>query len=248
MQLYPAIDIKNGQCVRLKQGMFHDVEVYSHTPARVAAMWEQQGASFIHLVDLDGALTGHSVNEEVIRNIVSSVKVPTQLGGGIRTMKDIETVLNYGVTRIILGTKAVQDPVFVKEAVRNFGSDKIVVGVDAKNGLVAIEGWAKISNLHAVNLCLKMKEYGIKTIAYTDISKDGMLQGPNVEHTKEISDVTGMEIIASGGISCMKDLERLYYAGIKGAIIGKALYENRLNLKTAIELYEKETVKNNADK
>lgn len=139
MQLYPAIDIKNGQCVRLKQGMFHDVEVYSNMPARVAAMWEQQGASFIHLVDLDGALVGHSVNEEVIKSIVSSVHVPTQLGGGIRTMKDIETILGYGVTRVILGTKAVQDPIFVKEAVENFGADKIVVGVDARNGMVAIE-------------------------------------------------------------------------------------------------------------
>lgn len=244
MQIYPAIDIKNGQCVRLKQGMFHDVEVYSHTPAKVAAMWEQQGAGFIHLVDLDGAMVGHVVNEDVIRDIVSAVTVPTQLGGGMRTMKDIETVLNYGVTRVIIGTKAVQDPIFVKEAVHNFGSDRIVVGVDAKNGLVAIEGWAKVSSLHAVNLCLKMKEYGIKTIAYTDITKDGMLQGPNIEYTKELSDVTGMEVIASGGVSGMKDLERLYYAGIRGAIIGKALYENRLNLKTAIELYEKENVKN----
>lgn len=247
MQLYPAIDIKNGQCVRLKQGMFHDVEVYSNTPAKIATMWEQQGASFIHLVDLDGALAGHSVNEEVIKNIVSSVKVPTQLGGGIRTMKDIETVLGFGVSRVIIGTKAVQDPMFVKEAIDNFGADKIVVGVDAKNGMVAIEGWEKVSSLHAVNLCLKMKEYGVKTIAYTDISRDGMLQGPNVEHTKELTDVTGMEIIASGGVSSMTDLERLYYAGIKGAIIGKALYENRLNLKSAIDLYEKENIKN-ADK
>lgn len=243
MQLYPAIDIKNGQCVRLKQGMFHDVEVYSNTPAKVAAMWEQQGASFIHLVDLDGALAGHSVNEDVIRNIVASVNVPTQLGGGIRTMKDIETVLGFGISRVIIGTKAVQDPMFVKEAVDNFGSDKIVVGVDAKNGMVAIEGWEKVSSLHAVNLCLKMKEYGVKTIAYTDISRDGMLQGPNVEHTRELTEVTGMEIIASGGVSGMSDLERLHNAGVKGAIIGKALYENRLNLKTAIELYEKENNK-----
>lgn len=247
MQLYPAIDIKNGQCVRLKQGMFHDVEVYSNIPSKVAAMWEQQGASFIHLVDLDGALAGHSVNEEVIKNIIASVKVPTQLGGGIRTMKDIETVLDLGVSRVIIGTKAVQDPMFVKEAVDNFGSDKIVVGVDAKNGMVAIEGWEKVSSLHAVNLCLKMKEYGVKTIAYTDISRDGMLQGPNIELTKELSDVTGMEIIASGGVSNMSDLERLYYAGIKGAIIGKALYENCLNLKTAIDLYEKENIRH-ADK
>lgn len=239
MKIFPAIDIKNGQCVRLRQGMFHDVEVYSHTPTKVAVLWEQQGAAYIHLVDLDGALAGHSVNQDVIKEIVDSVHVPIQLGGGIRSMKDIETALNFGINRVIIGTKAVQEPMFVKEAVSNFGSDKIVVGVDAKNGMVAIEGWEKVSNLHAVNLCLKMKEMGAETIAYTDISKDGMLNGPNVEHTKELSDVTGMKIIASGGVSSMKDLERLNDAGIYGAIIGKALYENRLNLKTVIRIYEK---------
>lgn len=240
MKIYPAIDIKNGQCVRLRQGMFHDVEVYSHIPSKVAALWESQGASYIHLVDLDGALAGHSVNEAVIKEILSVVSVPVQLGGGIRTVKDIETLLNMGISRVIIGTKAVQDPAFVKEVVTNFGSDKIVVGVDAKNGMVAIEGWEKVSNIHAANMCLQMRDVGIRTIAYTDITRDGMLKGPNVEYTKELADITEMEIIASGGVSCMKDLERLYESGIQGAIIGKALYENRLDLKTAIELFETE--------
>ncbi|MCI9052083.1 MAG: 1-(5-phosphoribosyl)-5-[(5-phosphoribosylamino)methylideneamino]imidazole-4-carboxamide isomerase [Lachnospiraceae bacterium] len=239
MQLYPAIDIKNKQCVRLRQGMFHDVEVYSNTPVKVASLWEQQGASAIHLVDLDGVLVGHSVNLDVIKQIVQSVSLPAQVGGGIRTMKDIENLLNIGVSRVIIGTKAVQDSNFVKEAVKNFGSEKIVVGVDAKNGMVAIEGWEKVSNLHAVNFCLKMKDMGIKTIAYTDISKDGMLQGPNIEHTKELVDVTGIDIIASGGVSCMKDLENLYEINVQGAIIGKALYENCVDLKVAIQRYEK---------
>lgn len=239
MQLYPAIDIKNKQCVRLRQGMFHDVEVYSHTPAKVAALWQQQGASAIHLVDLDGALAGHSVNLDVIQEIVKSVSLPIQVGGGIRAMKDIEILLKMGVFRVIIGTKAVQDAGFVKEAIKNFGAEKIVVGVDAKNGMVAIEGWEKVSNLHAVNFCLRMKDIGIKTIAYTDISRDGMLQGPNIEHTKELVDVTGIDIIASGGVSCMNDLENLYKANVQGAIIGKALYENCVDLQVAIERYEK---------
>lgn len=239
MKLYPAIDIKNGQCVRLRQGQFHDIEVYSHTPVKIASLWEQQGASYIHIVDLDGALVGRSINEMVIREIVKSVEIPVQLGGGIRSINDIETALDYGVDRVIIGTKAVQEPLFIKEAIQIFGADKIVVGVDAKNGLVAIEGWEKISTLSALNLCSEMKEIGVKNIIYTDISKDGMLQGPNIEYTKSLSDATALNIIASGGVSSMTDLENLYKAGISGVIIGKALYENRINLRKAVQLYEK---------
>lgn len=239
MKLYPAIDIKNGQCVRLRQGQFHDIEVYSHTPVKIASLWEQQGASYIHIVDLDGALVGHSINEHVIREIIKSVNIPIQLGGGIRSISDIETALNYGVDRVIIGTKAVQEPLFIKEAIQIFGADKIVVGVDAKNGIVAIEGWEKLSTLTAQNLCMETKKLGVKNIIYTDISKDGMLQGPNIEATKLLSDSTGLNVIASGGVSSMIDLENLYKAKISGVIIGKALYENRVNLRTAVQLYEK---------
>lgn len=239
MQLYPAIDIKNGQCVRLRQGQFHDVEVYSNTPAKIGKTWEAQGASYIHLVDLDGALAGHSINDEAIREIVNNVTIPTQVGGGIRTIKDIENKLNLGVARVIIGTKAVENPAFIKEAINAFGAEKIVVGIDAKNGLVAISGWEKVSNYNAVSLALEMKECGVKTIVYTDISKDGMLQGPNIEHTKLLADTTGLDIIASGGVSCLKDLELLRDIHIQGAIIGKALYENRMDLGNAIELFEK---------
>ncbi len=239
MQLYPAIDIKNGQCVRLRQGQFHDVEVYSNTPVKIAKLWEQMGATYIHLVDLDGALMGHSVNESIIKEIASSSSVPIQIGGGIRTIKDIETMLSLGITRVIIGTKAVENPAFIREAVNYFGAEKIVIGIDAKNGMVAIEGWEKVSNYNAVALAQQMKEMGVKTIVYTDISKDGMLQGPNVEHTKELVDFTGLEIIASGGVSSLKDLERVKETNVQGAIIGKALYENRIDLKEAIELFER---------
>jgi phosphoribosylformimino-5-aminoimidazole carboxamide ribotide isomerase len=239
MRLYPAIDIKNGQCVRLRQGQFQDVLVYSNSPSKIAKQWENAGASFIHIVDLDGALAGHSVNEEAIKEITKSVKVPIQVGGGIRTIKDIENKLNLGVNRVIIGTKAVESSAFIKEAISTFGADKIVIGIDAKNGMVAIEGWEKVSNYNAVTLGIHMKEIGVKTIVYTDIAKDGMLQGPNLEHTKEMVEATGLDIIASGGVSSLKDLEMLSDISVHGAIIGKALYENRIELKNAVELFEK---------
>lgn len=238
MKLFPAIDIKNGQCVRLKQGSFRDILVYSEIPFKVAKQWEASGASFIHLVDLDGALVGHSVNDEVIREIVDHVKIPVQVGGGIRTIKDIDHKLNQGVSRVIIGTKAVADPGFIKEAVQTFGTDKIVIGIDAKEGMVAIEGWEKLSSYNAVALALEMKKLGIKTIVYTDISKDGMLQGPNITHTKQMVDETGLQIIASGGISSLKDLELLQEINVYGAIIGKALYEDRIDLKKAVRMFE----------
>ena len=239
MQLYPAIDLKDGKSVRLKQGEFKEITVYCDEPYKVARYFEENGASFIHLVDLDGALEGHSVNEETIKKIVASVNIPCELGGGIRTMEDIERVLSYGVNRVIIGTKAVKDPSFVEEAVKKFGADKIVVGVDAKNGMVAIEGWEKVSDKSALSMCLSMKEMGVENIVYTDISKDGMLMGPNVSMTQELTEKTGMNIIASGGVSSMEDLRNLNNAGIKGAIIGKAIYENRVTVKEAVDEFEK---------
>ena len=239
MKLFPAIDIKNGQCVRLRQGSFRDVLVYSDVPLKVAKQWEAYGASFIHIVDLDGALVGHSVNDDVIKEIVSNVNIPIQIGGGVRTIKDIENKLSLGIARVIIGTKAVKDPGFIREAVSTFGQDKIVIGIDAKDGLVAIEGWETLSNYQAVSLALEMKKAGVNTIVYTDISKDGMLQGPNINHTKEMVTETGLNIIASGGISSLKDLEMLQEINVYGAIIGKALYENKIELKKAISMFER---------
>ena len=238
MQLYPAIDMKNGQCVRLRQGAFKDITIYSDAPEKVAAHWQEKGASFLHLVDLDGALAGYSVNEEVIRRIADTVSIPIEIGGGIRSGEAVERMLGLGVRRVIIGTKAVEHPEFLRDMVRTVGEEAIVAGVDAKDGMVAVEGWEKVSSLTARDLCLTMKEYGVRHIVYTDISRDGMLSGPNVEATRKLTEETGLDIIASGGVSCMEDLKCLHEAGIRGAIIGKALYENRIDLAEAVRLYE----------
>lgn len=238
MQLYPAIDIKNGQCVRLRQGQFQDSQIYSKNPIEIARLFVSQGASFIHMVDLDGALVGFSVNDTVFKEIAGEINIPIQVGGGIRTIKDIENKIELGINRVIIGTKAVENPAFVKEAVKEFGSDRIVIGIDAKDGMVAIKGWEKVSTVSAIDLAMQVKDIGVKTIVYTDISKDGMLLGPNVEQTKELSDVTGLDVIASGGVSSMKDLELIAGSGVHGAIIGKALYEKKVDLAKAIELFE----------
>ncbi len=238
MRLYPAIDIKDGKCVRLKKGLFDEVTVYSDEPWEIAKSFEKAGAKFIHNVDLDGALKGRSVNAEVIKKIVNSVSIPVQLGGGIRTLENIQEVLDLGVYRAIIGTKAVQNPDFIRQAIERFGADRIVVGVDAKNGLVAIEGWEKVSDMTALGMAEAMKEMGVKTIVYTDIAKDGMLSGPNIPQTKLLSDRTGIDIIASGGMSCIQDLENVCAAGIHGAIMGKALYEGKIDLKEAVARFE----------
>lgn len=238
MQLYPAIDMKGGKCVRLTQGLFDNVKVYSDTPSEMAKLWASQGASYLHIVDLDGALAGRSVNEAAIRGIVKAVDVPIQLGGGIRSAEAVEYMLDLGITRCIIGTRAVERPEFIGELIGRFGADRIVVGVDAKNGMVAVEGWEKVSDLSAFDLCMKMKGFGVKHIVYTDISRDGTLTGPNVDYTRELTERTGLDIIASGGVSGMDDLIRLNECGIRGAIIGKALYENRISLPEAVARFE----------
>ena len=239
MQLYPAIDMKNGRCVRLSQGEFKNITVYSEHPEEIAALWQEKKATFLHLVDLDGALAGRSVNEETIKKIVSSVNIPVEIGGGIRSEEAVKNMLSLGVKRVIIGTKAVEEPEFLKDMVEKFGADAIAAGIDAKAGMVAIQGWEQVSTVTATELCLKMKEYGVKHIIYTDISRDGMLSGPNIPATKKLTEETGLDIIASGGVSCMEDLQALYDAGISGAIIGKALYENRVDLEEAVCRFEK---------
>jgi phosphoribosylformimino-5-aminoimidazole carboxamide ribotide isomerase len=238
MQLYPAIDLKNGQCVRLKQGEFKEITVYSDKPEEIAALWQEQGATYLHLVDLDGALAGHSVNEEVIRRIVNTVSIPVEIGGGIRSEEAIASMLSLGVARVIIGTKAVKQPEFIRDMIEKFGAERIVLGVDAKDGMVAVEGWETVSEITASDLCAQMKEYGIRHIVYTDISRDGMLTGPNVAYTKKLTDETGLDVIASGGMSSMEDLKQLYEAGVQGAIIGKALYEKRIDLSEAVKTFE----------
>lgn len=238
MQIYPAIDIKNGQCVRLRQGRFDDVTVYGDDPIKVAERFVKSGATYLHIVDLDGARMGVSYNQEIIKEIVDRFKIPVQTGGGVRSMRDIEKCISLGVSRVILGTVAVKNPELVQEAVKVYG-EKIGVGIDAVNGWVAIHGWEEISQVTALELCRKMKDYGVKTIMYTDISKDGMMVGPNVEATKEIIKSTGVNIIASGGITTMMDLENLEAIGAHGTIIGKALYQGALKLSDVIARFEK---------
>ena len=234
MRIYPAIDIKDGKCVRLFKGRFDDMTVYGDSPAEMAKKWEAQGGEFIHVVDLDGALKGHGVNAEKIKEICESVSVPVQTGGGIRTMADIEAKLECGISRVIIGTKAVSDSEFVKEAVAKYG-DKIVIGIDAKDGMVAVEGWEKTSDFTAVEFAKKMVSLGVKTIVYTDIATDGTLAGPNVEAMREMADAVDADIIASGGIGSLEDILSLKDTGVEGVIVGKALYTNRVDLKEAVE-------------
>lgn len=238
MQLYPAIDMRGGKCVRLTQGLFDQEKVYGDSPADMAKLWVSQGASFLHLVDLDGALAGHSVNADAISEILKAVDVPVELGGGLRSAESVRFMLDLGVSRCIIGTKAAKNPEFIRELIQEFGPERIAVGVDAKNGMVAVEGWEQTSSVTAVELCLKMKEYGVQHIIYTDISRDGMLSGPNVPETKLLFEKTGLDVIASGGVSCMEDLEQLCAQGIPGVIIGKALYERKICLREAVERFE----------
>lgn len=240
MRLYPAIDIIGGQAVRLVQGDYDQETVYDKDPVAVAKRWEEAGASYIHVVDLDGALDGKWANRKVISAIAESVSIPVQTGGGIRTLEDIEERLSAGVARVILGTVAVKQPEIVAHAVTKFGSDKIVVGIDAKDGMVAVHGWEEVSTVPALALCEGMKEVGVRTIVYTDIAKDGMMEGPNVEQTQMLSEASGLEVIASGGVSCYEDLANVKKSGVPGCIIGKALYTGVIDLKTAVDKYEKE--------
>lgn len=237
MQIYPAIDIIDGKAVRLSQGSFDNVTVFNDTPADAAKDWVDSGATYIHIVDLDGARYGKTFVIDIIKDIKSKFDIKIETGGGVRTMKDIDDRIEAGASRVIIGTAAVKNPELVKEAVEKYG-DKIAVGVDAKNGMVAISGWEEVSDISAVDLCLKMKEYGVNTVIYTDISKDGMMCGPNIESTKDLIEKTGMDIIASGGVSKIEDIENVNNINAAGVIIGKALYNGALNLKEVIDKFE----------
>ncbi len=237
MRIYPAIDIRGGKCVRLRQGVFDDMTVYGENPVAVALGFKEAGAKYIHVVDLDGALAGHGVNNAVISEIAKATGLPIQTGGGIRTLENIEDKLNAGVTRVIIGTKAVKEPEFVDEAIKAFGADRIVAGLDGKNGKAAVAGWEKDSDIEIVDLALHLKEYGLKTVVYTDIARDGMLTGPNFEYTSRLVKETGLDIIASGGVGSAEDIAAIEKAGVEGVITGKAIYEGKINLKEILTVY-----------
>jgi phosphoribosylformimino-5-aminoimidazole carboxamide ribotide isomerase len=233
MIIYPAIDIKDGRCVRLVQGKFNDVTVYSDHPVEMAMKFEQLGAEYLHVVDLDGARLGEPQNIAAISEMAVKVGIPLQLGGGIRSIEMIEIILCKGIQRVILGTSAVRDPELVKKAVGAFGNS-LAVAIDAKDGMVAIEGWAKTSEFTAIGFAKKMEELGAKTIIYTDISRDGMLTGPNLKAMEDMVKAVGIDVIASGGVTNIQDIKNLKEIGVSGAIVGKALYTGDIDLKEAI--------------
>lgn len=233
MIIYPAIDIKDGRCVRLVQGEFNNVTVYSNNPVEMARTFEQMGAEYIHVVDLDGARTGSPQNTAVISEMAVKLGVPVQLGGGIRTIETIEILLCKGIERVILGTSAVKDQELVKKAVQSFGKN-LAVAIDAKDGLVAIEGWAITSEFTAIGFAKKMEELGASVIIYTDISRDGMLKGPNLKAMEEMVKAVAIDVIASGGVTSIQDIKNLKDIGVSGAIVGKALYTGDIDLKEAI--------------
>ncbi len=234
MRIYPAIDIIDGSCVRLVQGDYSQKTKFADDPVEVAKRWESQGGEFIHIVDLDGAKSGSTPNMDLILNIANSVDVPIEVGGGIRNMQTVESYLDNGVERVIIGTAALEDTDFVKAAVEKYG-DRIAVGIDAKDGMAAVSGWEQVSKMPALTLARKMEELGVAYIIYTDIATDGMLKGPNVDAMAEmVKAVPNVKIIASGGVSGLDDIKALTHTGVEGAIIGKALYTDRLNLAEAV--------------
>lgn len=242
MILFPAIDIRNGRCVRLTEGKFECETVFAEDPAEMAVRWADAGAEYLHVVDLDGALAGQSSNTEVIKRILAKVKMPVQVGGGIRTLANIENMLALGVTRVILGSVAVRDPELVREACQKFPG-QVVVGIDAKNGEVAVEGWGIGGGIGAIELAKKMAAVGVEHIIFTDISRDGMLSGVNVEATAELAKASGVKVIASGGVSSLADLKALQLHeadGIEGCIVGKAIYTGALDLKEALAALKEE--------
>lgn len=238
MILFPAIDIRDGKCVRLLKGRFDQETVFADRPADMAIKWQSQGGKYLHLVDLDGALQGRPVNLEAIRDIIANVNVPIQLGGGIRNIESIEAWLEAGVSRVILGSIAVKNPDLVKEACHKFG-ERIVAGIDAKDGEVAVEGWGISGGVKATELAKRMADVGVARIIYTDISRDGTLSGVNVESTVELARAAGIPVIASGGVAGMDDVYKVAAATeIEGMIIGKALYTGKIELAEALRVAE----------
>jgi phosphoribosylformimino-5-aminoimidazole carboxamide ribotide isomerase len=234
MQLYPAIDLLGGQAVRLQQGDYARVTVYGD-PVAFAKRWVAEGATHLHLVDLDGARDGRRVNGDVVRAIVDAAGVPCQLGGGLRTEEDIETVLSWGVTRAIVGTRALQSREWLDTTTHSFPG-QIVLGIDAKNGMVATHGWLDVSKTTAIELAQSCQEFPLAAIVYTDISRDGMLQGVNVEAMQQMARAVTVPVIASGGFTSLADIENLLPTGVVGCILGKALYEGRVALREVVAM------------
>ena len=236
MLILPAIDLRGGNCVRLIKGDFKQETIYSEHPEEIALRWEGEDAEFLHVVDLDGALAGEPQNMDAIKRILQAVIIPVEVGGGIRSMESIDRLLSIGVSRVILGSVAVHKEELVQEACSSYGN-RIVVGIDAKKGIVATDGWEKSGGISAVELAKKLGVFGLETIIYTDISRDGTLSGVNVTETAHLARASGIKVIASGGVKSISDIEELKKRecdGIIGVIVGKSIYEGTLSLIEAI--------------
>jgi len=240
MLIIPAIDLRDGCCVRLVQGEISSEIVYSDEPVEMAKQWEKLGAPFLHVVDLDGAFSGSPKNLDIIKDIVGAVNIPVQVGGGIRNMDAVKSILDIGVERVILGTVAILSPELVCECVQKYG-ERIAVGIDGRDGMVAIEGWESTVEMTVCQLAKKIATMGVERIIFTDTRRDGTLKGPNIEATKNLAEVSGLKIIASGGVSSLDDiykLKELEACGIEGVIMGKALYSGAVRLKEVLEAVE----------
>jgi len=236
-ELIPAIDLKQGQCVRLKQGRMEDATVYGNHAGEMAAHWQALGAKRLHVVDLDGAFAGKPANQEAIRDICASLTIPVQLGGGLRDLKMIEGMLKLGIDRVILGSIAISKPEIVKEACAAF-PNQVCVGIDAKGGMVAVHGWDDVTDVKAVDLAKQFEDDGVAAIIYTDIARDGMLSGPNIEETSNLAKAVTIPVIVSGGVASMDDVRACSERtkdGIAGAITGRAIYENTIDFAAAMK-------------
>ncbi|EAD2920549.1 1-(5-phosphoribosyl)-5-[(5-phosphoribosylamino)methylideneamino]imidazole-4-carboxamide isomerase [Listeria monocytogenes] len=235
MQIFPAIDLKNGQCVRLFQGDFSKKTVVNEDPIAQAKAFATDGATYLHIVDLDGALEGCPINLEIIQKMKITAKIPVQVGGGIRSMAQVDYYLESGIDRVIIGSAALTDPDFLRAAVQKYGA-KIAAGIDAKNGFVATRGWLDVSQVSYLDLAKRMEKVGVETIIYTDISRDGTLTGPNLEQMANLKEHVKVNLIASGGVSSRADLEALAKLGLYGAIAGKALYNRQISMSDIVEV------------
>jgi phosphoribosylformimino-5-aminoimidazole carboxamide ribotide isomerase len=237
--IFPAIDLHRGRCVRLRQGRRDAQTLYSDDPVAVAHRWVDEGAEWLHIVNLDGAFEAESPNFRIASDIAKTAGVPVQFGGGLRSHDDIGEALDMGAARVILGTVAVRNPELVSQAVRKLGAERILVSIDARDGMVAVRGWQETSEIGALSLARAMHRQGIRRIVYTDIARDGMLTGPDIKATRHLAEQTGMRVIASGGVASLEDIVRLRraaMAGIEGVIIGQALYTGAVSLPRALAL------------
>lgn len=245
MIIYPAIDLRDGKCVRLRQGDYNQETIFGENPAEMAQRWVREGAQALHLVDLDGAKVGKPTNKEAIQAIVKAVSVPCQLGGGLRTEADILEVFSWGVERVILGTRALQDPMWLRELAQKY-PQKIILGLDAREGKIATHGWLQTSQSMVLDVAQEFAHWPLAGIIYTDISRDGMMAGPNIKGLAELARAVPLPVIASGGVTTLEDISELLHCGLAGCIIGRSLYEGRISLPAALGLVA--SAANNATK